>query len=270
MRQIPGFEINTGAKIPAIGFGTWEIEDGQKVIEAVDTALNTGFRVIDTARIYGNEQGVGEAIRKSRIHRGEIFLTTKLWPSDFGFESAKSAFAASLDRLGQQYVDLYLMHWPSRDKQRRQEAWKALGEIYKSGQAKAIGVSNYMVEHLHEVLKTSGTVPAVNQIELHPYIYEKQKPVLELCKKHGIVVEAYSPLSRGLGLDNLTVLDIAQRAGRTPAQVVLRWAIQHDTVPIPKSVNPEHTKSNIEVFDFELKKQDMDMLDGLSRSESFL
>lgn len=270
MAEVPKLELNSGVEMPEFGFGTWQLSDGDEVINAVTGALNAGYRLIDTAKAYGNEKGVGQAVRKSHVPRQDIFVTTKLWPSDFGYDSAKKAFDASLERLGLEYVDLYLMHWPSRDSKRRQEAWRALAEIYKEGRAKAIGVSNYMVEHLDEVLNTSKVVPAVNQIEFHPYIYEKQQPVLELCKKHGIVVEAYSPLSRGLGLDNITVNDIAERAGRTPAQVVLRWAIQHDTIPIPKSATPERIRQNIKVFDFELSRDDMKRLDDLSRSTSFL
>ncbi len=270
MAEIPQLELNTESKIPPIGFGTWQIEDGEEVIKSVSLALDSGYRLIDTARIYRNEKGVGEAIRKSSVPRSEIFVTTKLWPSDFGSDSARSAFDESLGRLGLEYVDLYLMHWPSRDSKRRNDAWQTLIEIKKEGRVKNIGVSNYMVEHLQDVLKNSDVVPSVNQIEFHPYIYEDQKPVLEFCKKHGIVVEAYSPLSRGLGLDNLTVNDVAHRVGKTPAQVVLRWALQHETVPIPKSVTTERIRENIQVFDFELSTKDMEMIDSLSSSASFL
>lgn len=264
MTEIPSLELNTGTQIPVVGFGTWQIPNGDEVAGAVSEALESGYRLIDTAKIYGNEAGVGQAIRKSVVPREELFVTTKLWPSDFGYESAKRAYDDSLDRLGLDYVDLYLMHWPSHDKKRRQNAWRALEEIYEEGLVKAIGVSNYMVEHLKEVISTSNTVPAVNQIEFHPYIYEEQKPVLELSKKHGITVEAYSPLSRGLGLDNITVNDIAERLRESPAQVVLRWAVQQGTIPIPKSATPERIRSNFEVFDFELSDEDMTALNSLS------
>ncbi len=270
MAEIPQLELNTESKIPSIGFGTWQIEDGEEVISSVTAALDSGYRLIDTARIYQNEKGVGEAIRKSSVPRSEMFITTKLWPSDFGMDSARQAFDESLGRLGLEYVDLYLMHWPSRDSKRRHDAWQTLIEIKKEGRAKNIGVSNYTVEHLQDVLRYSDVVPAANQIEFHPYIYEDQKPILEFCKKHGIIVEAYSPLSRGLGLDNLTVNDLAQRLGKTPAQIVLRWAVQHGTLPIPKSVNPEHTRENIRVFNFEISDQDMKMIDSLSSNASFL
>ncbi len=251
--------------MPALGFGTWHLADGVEVIEAVAEALKVGYRLIDTAKYYGNERGVGEAVRKSSVPREEIFVTTKLWPSDFGYESALRAFDESLSKLGLEYVDLYLIHWPGNEKAKRQGSWKALLEIYKQGRVKSIGVSNYSVEHLKEVLAASDVVPAVNQIEFHPYIYEKQRLTLEFCETYGIVVEAYSPLSRGLGLDNITVNDIAQRIGKTPAQVVLRWAIQHGSVPIPKSSHLQRMRENIKVFDFELSTEDMKRLDDLSR-----
>lgn len=265
MSKVPQLKLNTGGTMPAFGFGTWNLAEGGEVVDAVMEALNVGYRLIDTAKIYGNEGGVGEAVRKSSVPREDIFVTTKLWPNDFGYESALRAFDESLNRLGLEYIDLYLMHWPGREKGRREESWRALIDIYKRGQAKSIGVSNYMVEHLEDVLASSDVVPAVNQIEFHPYVYEKQRPILDFCKKHGIIVEAYSPLSRGLGLDNITVHDIAERSRRTPAQVVLRWAIQHDTVPIPKSATPERIRENIKVFDFELSADDMKSLDDLSR-----
>ncbi len=248
--------------MPGFGFGTWNLT-GNECVEVTGEALRVGYRLIDTAKIYGNEVEVGEAIRKSSVPREEIFVTTKLWPNDFGYENALRAFDGSLERLGLEYIDLYLIHWPRSDKQKRQDSWRALCEIYKQGRAKSIGVSNYAVEHLKEAL-TSDAPPAVNQIEFHPYIYEEQRPILEFCKKHGIIVEAYSPLSQGHGLNSITVRDISERTGRTPAQVVLRWAIQHDTIPIPKSAHPERIKENIQVFDFELSADDMKMLDNLS------
>lgn len=262
-------KLNNGSKMPSFGYGTWQLAEGAETITSVFEALQAGYRLIDTARIYGNERGVGEGIRRSDLPRKEVFVTTKLWPSDFGYDSALQAFDESLDKLGMEYLDLYLIHWPRDDKEKRQESWRALGELYKQGLSKSIGVSNYAVHHLQEVLDTSNVAPAVNQIEFHPYIYEEQKPILEFCKKHGIVVQAYSPLSRGLGLDNITVNDIAQRLNRTPAQVVLRWAIQHGTVPIPKSAHPERIKENFRIFDFVLSADDMNMLDALSRAPSY-
>lgn len=268
MEGVSRIKLNSGTLMPSFGFGTWNLT-GKGCVEATGEALRAGYRLIDTAKIYGNEAEVGEAIRKSAVSREEIFVTTKLWPADFGYDSALQAFDESLERLGLEYIDLYLIHWPRSDKQKRQESWRALREIYEQGRTKSIGVSNYSIGNLEEAL-ASDVAPAVNQIEFHPYIYEERRPVLEFCKKHGIVVEAYSPLSRGLGLDNITVNDVAERIGRTPAQVVLRWAIQHGTVPIPKSAHPERIKENFQVFDFELSNEDMKILDDLSRSTSFL
>jgi len=263
--DIPTIKLNTEARIPIIGFGTWNLAEGDEVVGAVSDALTTGYRLIDTAKVYSNEHGVGEAVRKSSVPREEIFVTTKLWPGDYGYEGALKAFEDSLQRLGFEYVDLYLLHWPGKDSGKRQEAWQALLQIHKEGRAKNIGVSNYSVEHLEELLKSSEKPPAVNQIEFHPYIYEEQRPILEFCKKYKVVVEAYSPLSGGHALNSITLTDIAERMGKSPAQVLIRWAIQHGTIPIPKSATPERIKSNIKVFDFSLSPADMNNLDELSR-----
>lgn len=253
--------------MPAIGFGTWQIKEGLETKAAVLAALDSGYRLIDTAKIYGNETSVGEAIRQSSVSRDEIFVTTKLWTNDFGYDSAFEAFDASLMRLDMEYVDLYLLHWPNGSS--RRDAWRALAEIHRQDKAKAVGVSNFMVEHLEEVL-SSGLVPAVNQIEFHPFIYEEQKPVLELCNKHGIVVEAYSPLARARHMQNEVISAIAAAHGKSPAQIMLRWAIQHGTVPIPKSSNPARIKSNLEVFDFELSNSEMEKINNLSSGNSAL
>lgn len=255
-------KLNTGAHIPAIGFGTWQI-DPWKTADAVSAALKMSYRLIDTAKIYGNEHGVGEAVRTSGIDRNDIFVTTKLWNSDQGYDRAKQAFAQSLERLGLDYVDLYLIHWPGSGE--RLNSWRALSELYKTGQAKAVGVSNFMVPHLEELLKNSDLVPAVNQVELHPFIYQQVRPVLEFCKEHEIVVEAYSPLARGGSqLNHPAISDVAQRNDVTNAQVMLRWAIQHNTVPIPKSSYPDRMRENLGALDFSLSEEDMFQLDNLS------
>lgn len=255
-------KLNTGAHMPVIGFGTWQI-DPWKTANVVTEALKMSYRLIDTAKIYGNESGVGEAVQTSGIDRKEIFVTTKLWNSDQGFDSAKRAFAGSLSRLGLKYVDLYLIHWPGGGA--RLDSWRALSDIYKSGEAKAVGVSNYTVTHLEELLEHSDLVPAVNQIELHPFIYQQQKPVLDFCKQHDIVVEAYSPLARGGSqLRHPAITDIAGRNEVTNAQVMLRWAMQHDTVPIPKSTDSERMRENLGALDFNLSEEDMFELDNLS------
>lgn len=262
--KVPAVKLNNRRKMPAVGFGTWQMS-GQEAVDATSEALRVGYRLIDTAKIYDNEAEVGEAIRKSSVPRKEIFVTTKLWPSDFGYDNAIRAFDESLKRLKLEYIDLYLIHWPRDNKEARTESYRALEKLYKQGKAKSIGVSNYGVEHLEEVLSAANVPPAVNQIEFHPYIYEEQRSILEFCAEQSIVVEAYSPLSQGHGLDSITVRDIAERRDATPAQVVLRWAIQHGTVPIPKSAHSERIRENIQVFDFELTNTDMNMLDDLGR-----
>lgn len=257
--------LRTGGAVPAIGFGTWQLEEGSEARQAVKEALKVGYRLIDTARIYGNETSVGQIVLESSIARDEIFVTTKLWTSDQGYDSALRAFDASLARLGLDYIDLYLIHWPGHDARRRADSWRALTELRQSGKARAIGVSNYDVQHLSELLATSDEIPAVNQIEFHPFVFEQQRPALEYCQRQGIVVEAYSPLARSRVLNHLAIMHIAEQTGMTPAQVLLRWCIQHGTVPIPKSANPGRIRENFEVFDFKLSPKDMDILDGLAR-----
>jgi diketogulonate reductase-like aldo/keto reductase len=265
MANVPYITLNTGDKIPAIGFGTWQINSQDEAKRAVKTALEVGYRLIDTAKAYRNEEGVGAGIKESGLKREEIFVTTKLWNEDQGYKSALESFDGSLKRLGLEYVDLYLIHWPATDK--RAESWRALQEIYKQGLAKNIGVSNYTVRHLEQLLADSDVVPTVNQIEFHPFIYEDQKEVLEFCMQKGIVVEAYSPLARARELDNTTLHAVAERHGKTIAQVMLRWAIQHDTVPIPKSTNSGRIKENFKVFDFELSEEEMGTINRLSNGD---
>jgi diketogulonate reductase-like aldo/keto reductase len=263
---IPETKLNTGRQIPAIGFGTWQLRPDEAK-QAVLDALKTGYRLIDTAKIYRNEASVGQAIKQSHIERQDIFVTTKLWPQDFGYDSGLAAFNESLKKLDTQYLDLYLLHWP--DSPRRKDAWRALGEIYKQGKAKSVGVSNYMVEHLQELLAESDLVPAVNQIEFHPFIYHKQKPVLEMCQKHDIAVEAYSPLTVGRRVNDPGISQIATRINKSNAQVILRWCIQRGTIPIPRSTNPAHIQENLAVFDFELSEPDMTALDKLGQASSW-
>lgn len=265
MNNIPIVKLNTGARMPGYGFGTWKLKPGDETKKAVLEALETGYRLIDTARAYDNEKSVGEAIKESGVPREEIFITTKLWNRDQGYESALKAFDESLEKLGLEYLDLYLIHWPETDK--RADSWRALLEIYKSGRAKAIGVSNYTVRHLEELLESSETVPVVNQVEFHPFIYEQQKELLEYCAQKRIVIEAYSPLARARDMENTILHAISQRHGKTVAQVMLRWAIQKDTVPIPKSSHASRITENFKVFDFELADEEMSTIDELSTGE---
>lgn len=255
-------ELNMGAQIPAIGFGTWKIRLNGSAQRAVAEALQAGYRHIDTARIYGNEKGVGRAIGASGIDRKEIFVTTKLWNGDQGHDSALKAFDGSLRRLGMEYVDLYLIHFPVTGK--RQESWKALEQIYKSGRAKAIGVSNYTVKHLEELLASSSVVPAVNQVEFHPFLYQDQEPLLKFCKSRGILVEAYSPLAHGKRIDEPLVGEIAAKYGKSNAQILLRWAVQQGTVPLVKSTHHERIVENLQIFDFRLADNDMQAINNLS------
>jgi len=265
-------QLNTGLQIPRIGFGTWQVTPDSAAKAAVAAALEAGYRLVDTALMYNNERGVGEAIRESSLEREDIFLTTKLWNDHQGYQSAFDGFAMSLQRLGLDYVDLYLIHWPAdfrsddleTNRKRRKDSWRALEELHKNGTAKSIGVSNFTVRHLEELLQYANIVPAVNQIELHPFIFEEQRPIVEFCQQNDITVEAYSPLSRGGRVNDPAVQAIAEAHGKTGAQVMLRWAIQHGTVPLPRSTNPDHIAENLQVFDFELTPDDMRELNKLT------
>lgn len=253
--------LSNGPVMPAIGFGTWEI-DRLKTVAAVTSALEAGYRLIDTAKIYGNEREVGEAVRQSNIPREELFVTTKLWNDDQGYDDTRQAFETSLEKLGLDYLDLYLIHWPATS--RRSDSWRAMSELCDEGRIKAIGVSNFTVRHLEELKSDSVPVPVVNQVEFHPFIYEQQKEILEYCRQHDILIEAYSPLSRATKQPEAAIDRIAEAAGKTPSQVILRWCVQHGTVPLPRSTNPEHIKENFDIFDFELSDDDMAALNGLS------
>ena len=259
------YRLSNGRLVPKIGFGTWEITPDSTAKAAVTTALGVGYRLIDTARIYGNEQGVGEAIRKTGIPREDLLITTKLWNDDQGYDRTLQACHDSLERLGLTYLDHYLIHWPASKK--RHESWEAFERLQADGLVKAIGVSNYTVEHLQELDEHSGAKPVVDQVEFHPFIYEQQRPLLDYCKAQDILVEAYSPLSRIASNEHPVITTIAKKLDKRPQQVVLRWCIQHGTLPLPRSTNPDHIKSNFQVFDFELSDDDMLRLDNLSDGE---
>jgi diketogulonate reductase-like aldo/keto reductase len=254
--------LRSGASIPQVGLGVWQSPAGAVTREAVTTALRLGYRHIDTARAYDNEADVGAAIRDSGIPRAEIFVTTKLWNDDHGYDSALRAFDASSQRLGLEYIDLYLIHWPVPGK--RLDSWRALEHLYEQKRARSIGVSNYLVHHLEELLPHARHVPDVNQIELSPFL--QRRDTCGLCTKHGIVLEAYSPLTRGKRLDDPVVRAIATEVGRSPAQVLLRWGIQQGFVVLPKSVRPERLAENGSVFEFSLDVAQMQRLDGLDEN----
>ena len=251
--------LRSGGAIPQVGLGVWQAPRGEVTREAVLAALRLGYRHIDTARIYGNEKDVGAAVRDSGVPRAEIFVTTKLWNEDQGFDEALTAFDASLGRLGLEYVDLYLLHWPVAGK--RLDSWRALERIKAEGRARHIGVSNFLVPHLEELLATAGEPPAVDQIEIHPFLQHRETRAF--CKKNDIVVEAYSPLTSGQRLDHPVVVDVAKRANRSPAQVLLRWAVQHGLVVLPKSTREKRIAENGALFDFTLDAAAMKELDGL-------
>lgn len=260
--EMPELKLNDGPSMPRLGFGTWKLSR-EEAKHSVAAALETGYRLIDTAKIYGNEEEVGEAVRDSALTRGEVFVTTKLWTSDQGYDSALEALDESLERLSLEYVDLYLIHWPGHDRQRRTDSWRALVDAQKQGKTKSIGVSNYMIEHLKELFDSSAVLPAVNQIQFHPFVYSGREELLGFCKRHGIVFEAYSPLAKGRMNDPL-LADIGEKYGKSASQVMIRWAIQHDTIPLPRSSKKEHIRQNFAVFDFELSNGDMAKLDNLS------
>lgn len=256
-------ELNHGGPMPLFGLGTFRSPEGGPTRDAVTWALDAGYRHVDTAAIYGNEASVGEAIREHDVPRDEIFVTTKLAKGDHGYDSALRAFDASLERLGLDSVDLYLIHWPGGGP--RKESWRALEEILEGGRARAIGVSNYMVDHLEELLDHGSVVPAVNQLELHPFNYGSRKDVVDFCRDHDIAVEGYSPLTKAKRLENETVRAIADVHGKTGAQVLLRWAVQHRFITIPKSTNRDRIRENADLFDFELEDAEMERLDGLDQ-----
>lgn len=262
-------KLNNGLDIPNIGLGLWKAK-GSEAVQAVRWALESGYRLIDTAMIYENEEETGTAIAESGVDRGEIFLTTKLWNADQGYASGLKAIDRSLKLLKTDYVDLYLVHWPFVDflqgENRRAESWKAMEEILASGKARAIGVSNYGIDELEEMKTYAHTQPAVNQIEFHPFWFRKE--LMDYCHNHDIVVENYSPLSRGKWLADETISSIAKSHGKTNAQVLLRWGVQHGNVVIPKSTHKERIAENFAIFDFTLSPADMEKLDALNRNES--
>lgn len=255
--------LNNGVKMPWLGLGVYKSKEGGEVEHAVKTALKIGYRSIDTASFYENERGVGQAIKESGIPRQEIFVTTKVWNDQQGYDSTLRAFEESRKKLGLEYIDLYLIHWPIPGKFK--ETWKALEKLYRDGLVRAIGVSNFQIHHLEDLLNDCEIKPAVNQVEFHPYLTQKQ--LLAFCKEHDIQMEAWAPLMRGKVLDEPVIQTIAAKYGKTPAQVVLRWDLQHGVITIPKSVREERIKENSEIFDFQLTAEEMKQIDSLNKNE---
>jgi diketogulonate reductase-like aldo/keto reductase len=256
--------LNNGLKMPQLGFGVWQVKDDQ-ASAAVSKALEVGYTSIDTAMIYKNENGVGKAIKESSVPRDELFITTKVWNSDQGYENTLRAFDESLERLGLDYVDLYLIHWPTPQFDEYVDTYKALEKLYHDGRVKAIGVCNFEIEHLERILNECDIKPVLNQIECHPYL--TQKELKEFCAKHDIFVEAWSPLDQGgAALQDEVIKKVAETHSKTPAQVVLRWHLQNNTIVIPKSVTPSRIEENFNVFDFELTVEEIGEINQLNRN----
>lgn len=257
--------LNNGVKIPQLGFGVWQIPD-EEVAVPVKKAIEVGYRSIDTAKAYENERGVGEAIADSNIPREDLFITTKLQNGDQGYENTLKAFDKSMEELGLEYIDLYLIHWPIPKFDDYVDTYKAMEKLYNDGRVKAIGVCNFNEEHLQRLLDECDVVPAVNQIECHPYL--QQDDLKAFCRKHDIYVESWSPLnSGGVVLEDAKIKEIAKDYNKTPAQVILRWHLQSDSIVIPKSVTPSRIEENFDVFDFELSEDDMKKIASLNRNE---
>lgn len=250
--------LGSGRVIPQVGLGVWQM-GGAETRAAVRSAVEGGYRHVDTAKIYGNEADVGRGIRDAGVAREDVFVTTKLWNADQGFDRALKAFDASLERLGLEYVDLYLLHWPVAGL--RLESWRALEQLHAEGRARSIGVSNFLVRHLEELIGRARVKPHVNQLELTPFL--QRADTVTFCRKHDIVLEAYSPLTRGEKLKDPVIADIARQSSRTPAHVLLRWGIQQGFVVLPKSKTPSRIRENSELFDFELDRTQMTKLGAL-------
>lgn len=257
--------LNNDLQIPQLGYGVWKVPNEEATV-AVEKALETGYRLIDTAKVYGNEEGVGKAIATSNVAREDLFITTKVWNADHGYENTLKAFDRSLEKLGLDDVDLYLIHWPTPKYDQYVETYKALEQLYKDGRTKSIGVCNFDIEHLERIMDECDIVPAVNQVECHPYL--QQKELKEFCKKHGIILEAYSPLMNGTKvLEDPVIKKLAEVHSKTPAQIILRWHLQSDVIVIPKTVTPSRMKENLDVLGFELSREDMEKIDSLDRGE---
>ncbi|TDQ02181.1 MULTISPECIES: aldo/keto reductase [unclassified Leifsonia] len=264
MASIPQLTLNDGNTIPQLGFGVYKIPEAETA-EAVVTALEAGYRHIDTAAFYENERGVGEGVRRSGIDRSDVFVTSKVWWTENGYDSTLRSFDASLERLGFDTIDLFLIHWPAPRSDRYVETWRALERVREEGRARSIGVANFHIHHLDRLARETGTVPAVNQVELHPWL--PQAEVRAYDASHGIVTEAWSPLARGRVLGDPVLDVLAAKHGVTPAQVVIRWQLQLGNVVIPKSTSPERIRSNIDVFAFELDAEDLAAIATLESGE---
>lgn len=262
------YTLHNGIQVPAIGFGTWQAPSGDIAIRSVTAALDHGYRHIDTAALYGNETSIGTAIAASPIPREELFITSKVWNTNRGYDKAIKAFDKTISDLGLTYIDLYLIHWPANEMQYKSSwqqlnasTWKALEALYRSGRIKAIGVSNFLPHHLEALLQTAEVIPMVNQIEFHPG--QMQPATVQFCRQHHIVVEAWGPLASGKMPGNEMLKEIAAGYNKSVAQLCIKWCLQNGTLPLPKSVTPERIKQNIDVFDFTVSEQDMKAINDL-------
>lgn len=258
-------QLSNGVKIPWFGLGVYKVENGDEVVSSVKWAIEAGYRSIDTAALYQNEDGVGQAIRESGVPREELFVTTKVWNSDQGYDSTLQAFEQSLDKLGLEYVDLYLVHWPVKGKYK--DTWRALEKLHEDGKVRAIGVSNFQIHHLEDLLADAKVRPVVNQVELHPLL--SQVELRNYCKEQGIQIEAWAPLAQGRLLDNEVLQTIGEKYGKSVAQVLLRWDLQSGIVTIPKSIKQERIVQNADIFDFELSPEDMKQIDDMNQNQRF-
>ncbi|MED4454108.1 aldo/keto reductase [Metabacillus fastidiosus] len=255
--------LHNGVKMPWFGLGVYKVEDGQEVINSIKSAIKAGYRSIDTAAIYKNEEGVGQAVKEAGIPREQLFITSKVWNSDQGYESTIAAFHESLKKLDLDYLDLYLIHWPVKETYK--ETWKAMETLYKEGKVKAIGVSNFHIHHLEDLMEEAEIIPMVNQVEYHPRL--TQKELLSFCQNNNIQLEAWSPLARGRFFDDPILVELSQKYEKTAAQIILRWDLQTGVVTIPKSVHEHRIIENANIFDFELSNEDIAKIDSLNQNE---
>lgn len=257
--------LHNGVHMPWVGLGVWKVQEGGEVERAVETAIRTGYVSIDTAAVYGNEEGVGQAIQRSGIARDQLFVTTKVWNADQGYDSTLKAFDESRRKLGLDMIDLYLVHWPVKGKYK--DTWRALEKLYRDGAVRAIGVSNFQVHHLQDVMQNSEITPMVNQVEFHPLL--QQKELRAFCSENRIQLEAWSPLMQGNSLDHPVLAGLAAKYGKSPAQIILRWDLQNGVVTIPKSVNENRIRENSDLFCFELTAEDMAQIETMNRNQRF-
>ncbi len=257
------WELNNGYKMPYLGLGVWKAKNGDEVINAVKWAIEAGYRHIDTAKAYENEEGVAKGIAASSLSREDLFITSKLWNNDQGYESTLKAFDNSLKRLNTDYLDLYLIHWPVEGKFK--DTWRAMEKLYKEGRIKAIGVSNFLEHQLKDLMQDGEVKPMVDQLEFHPWLL--QEDLQQFCTENDIQYEAWSPLMQGKAFKNETLKKIGEKYGKTPAQVVIRWDLQNGVITIPKSTTKKHIESNAQVFDFQLEEKDMQIINSLDRGE---